>query len=102
MTENVSNYHMQYSDVTSQHWDESSEKFAGGDHLLTAMENGWKVAACEQVKHWYEGMRSVDIYRFSLQRDDQTIVMPVLMNPYVSRFIIEQGIDVIDKTKEKA
>lgn len=93
---NVSNYHVQYSDLTSQHWHPSSENFAGGDHLITALEKGWIIEKCELVKHWYAGMRSVRIYEFTMNKDDRTILMPVLDNPYVERFVIEQNIEVID------
>lgn len=93
---NVSNFHMQYSDLTSQHWHAESARYAGGDHLMTALEKDWDIQRCEMVRHWYAGMRSVRIYEFELVKDQQTVVMPVLDNPYVERFIIDEGIDLIE------
>lgn len=89
---NVSNFHAQYSDLTSQHWHSSSESFAGGDNLLTALEKNWKIDACRLTRHWYAGMRSVRLYEFTLIKDGDTIVMPVLDNPYIERFITDEQI----------
>lgn len=99
---NVSNYHTQYSDLTSQHWHPNSESFAGGDNLITALEKKWSIEKCALVTHWYAGMRSVRIYEFTLNKDDRTVVMPVLDNPYVERFIIEEGIDLIKEADTMA
>lgn len=96
---NVSNYHVQYSEVTSQYWHPDSESFAGGDNLTTALENGWEIEKCALTKHWYAGMRSVRIYEFTITKGERTIVMPVLDNPYVERFIIDTGIELM-KTEE--
>jgi len=93
---NVSNYHVQYSDVTTQHWHPGSESFAGGDHLTTALENKWQIVKCALTKHWYAGMRSVRVYEFTITKDERTVVMPVLDNPYVERFIVDEGIELIE------
>jgi hypothetical protein len=87
---------MQYSDLTSQHWHPNSETFAGGDNLITALEKGWSIQKCALVKHWYAGMRSVRIYEFTLNKEDRTVVMPVLDNPYVERFIVDEKIELIE------
>ncbi|MGJ3237484.1 MAG: hypothetical protein ACFE0Q_02145 [Anaerolineae bacterium] len=92
----VSNYHMQYSDLTSQHWHPNSERFAGGDNLITAMEREWRIEQCAVMTHWYAGMRSVRVYEFTLTRGDQRVVMPVLDNPYVERFVVDENIKVIE------
>jgi hypothetical protein len=92
---NVSNFHVQYMDVTSQHWNPESEQFAGGDHLMTALNHGWDVARCVETRHWFAGMRSVTIYRFELERKGEKMSMPVLTNPYVSRLIRQMGYDII-------
>lgn len=95
---NVTNYHMQYLDVTSQHWDASSATFAGGDHLMTALDNDWFVKECRLVKHWYTGARFVKIYEFHLINDaGDTLTMPVIHNPYIERFIDEERIELIDE-----
>lgn len=91
---NISNFHMQYLDVTSQHWHPGSERFAGGDHLLTAIEKGWEISECALVTHWYAGMRAVKIYHFVLKRGDQQMTMPVIDNPYIQRLINEGIVSV--------
>lgn len=95
---NVTNFHVQYMDVTSQHWHPKSEHYAGGDNLITAIEHGWSIDKCKLVQHWYAGMRSVKIYEFSLQRGDDSMLMPVINNPYVERYIKEESIPLEEKT----
>lgn len=94
---NISNYHVQYFDVTSQHWNPKSARFAGADNLLTAVDKGWVIEQCVQITHWYAGMRSVRIYEFHLKHDDETMMMPVIDNPYVERFIRDEGIQMVVK-----
>ncbi|MEM9951362.1 MAG: hypothetical protein AAF846_07175 [Chloroflexota bacterium] len=90
---NVANYHVQYSDLTSQHWHPNSESFAGGDNLITALEKKWEIDNCKLTRHWYAGMRSVRVYEFTLSKGDVTVIMPVLDNPYIERFIVDEGIN---------
>lgn len=90
----ISNYHFQYMNVTSQHWNANSEHFAGGDHLLTALHNGWELLRCEEARHWYTGMRSVVLYRFYLKRESDEMMMPVVANPYVERFINQNKLEI--------
>ncbi|MDQ7025334.1 MAG: hypothetical protein Q9P01_00070 [Anaerolineae bacterium] len=92
---NASNFHTVYQNVTTQHWHPSSERYAGGDHLMTAIDKGWKVEKCVLVRHWYAGMRSVVVYEFNLKRDSNTMMMPVIDNPYIGRFIEESDIELI-------
>jgi len=101
----INNFHMQYNDMTSQHWDSQSESYAGGDNLMTALHQGWDIEHCVEVKHWYAGMRFVKLYQFELARDGKSMTMPVIDNPYVVRFIEEEGITLIvnkDSTRESA
>ncbi len=95
------NYHVQYLDVTSQYWN-PREGFAGGDHLLTALGSGWDVDKCEEQQVWYTGARCVSVYHFTLTRGNETMVMPVVNNPYVYRFIIQAEINVTPAAKEVA
>lgn len=81
------NFHVQYLDVTSQYWSPQSAKFAGGDHLLTALTNGWEIVSYEKRQHWYAGARCVNIYHFTLRRGNEQIQMPVINNPYIERFL---------------
>lgn len=101
-TTRVTNYHVQYQDVTSQHWHPRSEEFAGGDNLMTALENGWHINECLLTKHYYAGMRSVKVYRFHLSKGDSQIVMPVIYNPYVERLIDEEGYELQEEDSQAA
>lgn len=90
----ITNYHAQYLDVTSQYWN-PREGYAGGDHLLTALNAGWDVAECREQPIWYTGARCVVVYHFTLSRKGETMVMPVVNNPYVDRFITQASIPVV-------
>ena len=92
---NPTNFHVQYQEMTTQHWHSESERFAGGDNLMTALEHGWEVDKCVLARHWYAGMRSVKVYEFKLRLGDQTMTMPVIDNPYIGRFIDEEGIELV-------
>lgn len=103
MNQNNVNFHVQYQNVTSQHWSYSSEKFAGGDNLLTALSRGWEIDETVHLKrHWFAGMRCIEIYHFTIIRDDRTIDMAVVNNPYVNRFIQTHNLIVIDESQQPA
>ena len=75
-------------DVTSQHWSYSSECFAGGDNLLTAIARGWEIdRVVTRRRHWFAGMRCIEIFHFTIRRDDVVADMAVLGNPYVYRYL---------------
>lgn len=88
------NYHVLYQDVTNQHWDPESESYAGGDNLMTALERGWVIEECTLERCWYAGMRSVQIYQFTLSRDEKTITMSVIENPYIYRFAQQKRFEI--------
>jgi len=94
------NHHAQYLDVT-HHWSPRSEKYAGGDCLLTAIQRGWEISeTVEERKFWHGDARCVCVYEFTLRRDGEEVVMPVLENPYVTRLLFMDAFDVIeDETK---
>jgi len=71
-----------------RHWSDQSEKYAGGDSLLTALESGWELDETVYYEDfWYAGSRQVTIYHVELKRADQKIAMPVLSNPYIRRLL---------------
>jgi hypothetical protein len=87
------NYHVQYLDVTSQYWN-PREGYAGGDHLLTALNAGWDVESCRLEQVWYAGARCVNLYHFTMVRGGDRMTMPVIDNPYVDRFISQANIQL--------
>mgnify|MGYP006277267135 CR=1 FL=1 len=95
---NITNYHVQYMDITSQYWNPNSADYAGGDNLITVLAEGYDVEKCTLRRHTYAPSRFVDIYVFHLKResDNEELVMPVLNNPYIQRFIRENDIEVED------
>jgi len=88
------NSHFEYIDVT-RHWCPRSERYAGGDALITFLSDGW--AMSDQVyreEHWNSG-RVVNVYYFELKRDDETIMMAVIANPFVDRLVDESELRVM-------
>lgn len=103
MNQNQVNFHVQYQDITSQHWSYSSERFAGGDNLLTALSRGWEIEETVHLKrHWFAGMRGIEIFHFTIQRDDITQTMAVVSNPYVYRFIKTHNLEVVEDEIQEA
>lgn len=95
MDQNIANFHVQYMDVT-QHWSAQSEKYAGADSLITMIHRGWEMnKRVRREERWFAGMRSVTIYHIELEKDGQKIVMPVIHNPYISRMIARNDIEVV-------
>lgn len=91
---NPSNHHFAYMDKI-RHWHPPSERYTGGDSLLTALRDGWEVAPVVTGEaHWYAGTRCVMVYCFEFSRGGETMVMPVIANPYVVRLIAENDLRV--------
>ena len=81
----------------SQHWSYSSERYAGGDNLLTAIERGWAIDPRVLLRrHWFAGMRCIEIYHFTIRRADVVADMAVLGNPYVTRFLASHAYEVVE------
>lgn len=101
MIQDSQNLHSQYPDF-SRHWCDTSEKFAGGDALLTALQNNWIAErVCHEEKYWHAGTRLVTVYHFELKNDGETLHMPVITNPYVRRIIREEEFKVIPMNQER-
>lgn len=90
------NQRVQYQDITSQHWSYSSERYAGGDNLLTAIERGWEIdSKVVMRRHWFAGMRCIEIFHFTICRDDVVADMAVVGNPYVYRYLATQPHELV-------
>lgn len=102
MIQDSSNLHSQYPDF-SRHWCDTSEKFAGGDALLTAMQNHWVAnETCYEEHYWHAGTRLVTVYVFELKNGGETMRMPVLGNPYVRRVIREEEFKVVPADEKRS
>ena len=85
-------------DVTSQHWSYSSERYAGGDNLLTAIARGWEIDNKVTLRrHWFAGMRCIEIFHFTIRRDDVVADMAVLGNPYVYRYLAGGSHELVEE-----
>jgi hypothetical protein len=85
-----------------RHWHAPSEKYTGGDSLLTALYQGWTISNIVYSEaHWYAGTRCVIVYYFELTREGVTVVMPVITNPYVERLIAETPLRTLPLEKRR-
>lgn len=92
------NLENQDQDVTSQHWSYSSERYAGGDNLLTAIARGWKIDKVVTLRrHWFAGMRCIEIFHFTIRRDAVVADMAVLGNPYVYRYLAGESHELVEE-----
>jgi hypothetical protein len=90
-----SNWHNTYP-AFHRHWHPGSERFAGGDALLTAVDDKWEVSrVCYLEEHWHAGTRLVTVYHFELQRGEERMTMPVITTPYVRRIIRREQFEVV-------
>jgi hypothetical protein len=88
------NSHFEYMDVI-RHWSPISEKYAGGDTLITLLNQGWQITdKIHFEEFWHSGTRPVTIYYMDLMREGATLHLPVLTNPYVRRLIGSLSIQV--------
>lgn len=88
-TSDANNFHTQYADIV-QHWDQDSEKYTGGDSLMTYLNRGWKLTRrLRRETIWFAGARFIRVYHFELQRDGEALTMPVMGNPFVDRYVYE-------------
>jgi hypothetical protein len=88
VTFDASNSHFEYMDVV-RHWSPKSEKFAGGDAVVTLLTcEDWKIdETVFYEQYWCAGSRLVTIYHMEMHRDGETMTVPVLANPYVRRMV---------------
>ena len=95
--------HEKYTE-RDQYWSPESEDYAAASQLITALRDGWILAlprvSARQV--WHSGSRPTTIYDFTLVRGSQLIIMPVLGNPYIERYIVSHGIRVIYEAAQAA
>jgi len=100
VTQNLSNFHYAYSHLV-RHWHADSEQYAGGDALFTALDNGWEIdETVPYEEHWFAGAQCVVVFLCRLKRGEETMMMPVITNPYIRRMLTEMKAKLVS-TKEK-
>lgn len=76
-----------YEQCIHRHWCSQSEKFTGADSLITAQHRGWEIIGYRIDKVQGQVSQGVLIYTFTLQFQDECMVMSVIANPYVERIV---------------
>ena len=80
-----------------QYWSPESEDYAAASQLITVLREGWILAlprvSARQV--WNSGSRPRTVYDFTLMRGSQLMIMPVLSNPFIERYLIQNDIRII-------
>lgn len=88
------NLHAHYPDVI-KYWSQTSERFAGGDALLTKLRMGWDIeGAVHAEEYWHAGTRPVTVYHFLLVKGELQCLMPVVSTPFVRRLLMEWNLEV--------
>lgn len=89
------NYHADYPDI-KRYWSDTSQRYAGGDHLLTALQRGWVMGdVVYEQRVWHGGSRLVIIYHIDLTRESETMIMPVVTTPFIRRMIRRMGCKIM-------
>ncbi len=79
-----------------RHWHAPSERYTGGDSLVTMIEAGWSVGEIARIEeHWLSPTRRVRVIHFELKRQGDTQFMSVISNPYVENLVTAFGIHAI-------
>jgi hypothetical protein len=102
MVRETDRFNALYTDLP-RHWCPQSERYTGGDALLTCLNEGWKVQDdIYYEEHWHGGSRRVLIYYFVLVKDNQSVTMRVISNPTIDRLLSQLGIRVIPTAAVRA
>jgi hypothetical protein len=84
------------SDLTC-HWCPKSQRYAGGDALLTYLNDGWEIQDdIHYEAYWHGGSRRVLIYYFVLVRRGECVTMRVVSNPLVDRLLDKLPVRVLE------
>ena len=82
---------------SDQYWSPTSEDYAAASQLVTALRAGWMLAlprvSARQI--WHSGSRPSTVYEFTLMLGSRLMIMPVLSNPFVERFLVKHDIRII-------
>lgn len=87
----------------SCHWCPRSQRYAGGDALLTYLHNGWDVHdEIYREEYWHGGSRRVLIYYFILVNNGACVTMRVLSNPVIERLLSELKVQTLPTAATQA
>jgi hypothetical protein len=74
-----------------RHWHASSEKYTGGDSLVSLLQAGWAIHTVACREYTLTGGRTSRIYQCHLKLETASMEMGVIANPFVTR-LVEQSI----------
>lgn len=96
----LTDFHFAYQDRI-RHWHPGSELYTGGDALITAVEDGWDISTLVgSEEHRHQGARTTTVYYFELTRSRETLLMPVISNPFVDRLVSELNLKLQPMPKD--
>ncbi len=79
-----------------RHWCPQSQTYAPADVLLQHLHIGWKLDDLVSVETFYcAGQRRVDVYVFTLRRDEDWVKMPVVANPVVLNTVKNYNLTIL-------
>ena len=84
---NSLNTYLEYHSL-NRHWSPESQRYAGGDHLMVVLDQGWKIAGyipCDLF--WFRALCCTRLYKVTLHRGEDVMYMTVLSSPHVDRLV---------------
>jgi hypothetical protein len=84
-----------------RHWHAGSEKYGGGDALATALYLGWTMGEIVYREDHGRAGRNSTVYHITLERDGDTMIMPVISNPYVRRLLSDSPVQIVPMTERE-
>lgn len=83
-------------DNDHRHWSPNSQSYAPADVLFQYLRDGWLLGdrVLIQVFTCFS-RRRVEVYSFKLILDSEPVLMPIIANPVILRFVMERGLTVI-------
>ncbi len=86
-----------------RHWNIDSERYTGGDALVTALDEGWQVkGVIFRQECWLAGVRRISLFHVELQRSGETRKMVVIQNPFVTKMLYGMDAQVVLVNQRKA
>jgi hypothetical protein len=77
-------------DQERYHWCSGTQDFAPAHILLQYLIDGWQPNPLVLVRRFaLTEHRYADVYTFMLHKHEEKLILPVLVNPIVSRVIVE-------------
>ncbi len=85
-----------YYTRVDRHFDPQTESYTGTDSLITALRRGWQMVGTARREDVLlgRGVRRTSLYHISLRRDDETMTMPIVSNPYLLRVLVDYELSV--------